>query len=100
MKSTHRRITGKDLPALRAKFNLTQLQLGALARASISTRTTPSGGTDRQCSIVQQWEAGTKPLPAPMAELIEAKLLLLELGHPVDHLIDTSLADILRDEYS
>lgn len=91
-----RRLTGKDLPALRSKLALSQLQLGELARATIATRPSPSGGIDRQCSTVQRWEDGSRVLSAPVAELIEAKLSLLEARLATfDELVDMSLAQVI-----
>lgn len=98
---TTSRLTGPQLRALREKHDLSQLQLGQLARATISTRPSPTGGIDRQCGAVQKWEDGTNDLPAAVAELIETKLFLLEVGWATfDHLVETSLKDIMRDMWS
>jgi transcriptional regulator with XRE-family HTH domain len=91
-----KRLTGEDLRALREKFDLTQRQLGQLARTKIDIR-----ASGDQASAVQKWESDTTPIPLAAQELIQAKLFLLETSvATIDDLIDLSLADILRDMYS
>lgn len=90
-------MSGKQLVALREKHHLTQVQIAQLLRKAISKRRTGSGQSDQ----VGKWESGIKPIPAASAELIRAKLYLIEAGHVTyDQLIEYSLDELLCDIYS
>ncbi len=95
------KLTGSELRARREKLCLTQAQVGQLARTSITQRKTRTGNIDQQAGTIQKWEDGTNVIPAVSAELLCAKFFLLEENLATfDHLVDTSLADILRDMWA
>jgi transcriptional regulator with XRE-family HTH domain len=92
------RMTGAQLRAWREKLDLSQVQLGQLARTTITKKPRPSGGFDLQANTVQRWEDGSRAISAAVAELISVKLYLLETDQAIfEDLIDMSLADVLKD---
>lgn len=90
------RMTGKQLQGLRLKHDLTQLQIAQLVHLKVVMR--PSGNQSNQ---VGNWESGRKPIPPATAELLRAKLYLLEHGLATfELLIQFSLDELMRDIYS
>lgn len=103
MKKKHIPLSGAQLIALREKHNLSQIQLGLLARTTITQRKRKSGtsAVKLQASAVQKWEDNTYPIPEDAQELIEAKLYLLETKlASLEDLLKWPLVEIMRDIYS
>lgn len=89
-------MTGKELRALREKHSLTQTQMAQLVRKQLQPRV-----GRKQSAQLGNWENGTTPIPPAMAELIRAKLYLLEKELATfEGLVKYSLDELLADIYS
>lgn len=87
-------MTGRELLALRQKLNLTQVQIAQLLHMNITAEGRKSAASNQ----VGKWERGTAPIHPALAELLRAKLYLLETQQETfENLVKYSLEDFLRD---
>lgn len=92
-------MTGRQLQQLRAKHGLSQPQLAILIRRAVKPQR--ASGSGRQSNQIGRWENDEAPIPEAMAELIRAKLFMLEANLATyEDLIAYQLDELLRDIYS
>jgi hypothetical protein len=92
MKATLR-LNGLEIRALREQFGLTQSQFAGLARSKVTAR---RPGLSDQANGVGKWESGEKRMTESTAELVQCKLLLLQLKlTTLQELLESPLHDIL-----
>ncbi len=83
-------MTGPELRASRERLDLTQIQLGMLARKTTLF-------TQRQAVSVGKWENGTRTIPPASAELLAVKFYLLETQRATfEELVNMTLLDLLK----
>lgn len=90
------RMTGAELKELRLKHGLSQPDIAALARKSLTQRTRGR----QQSSSVGRWENDEIPIPLDTAELLRTKLSLLEKKRTTfKALVETPLDQLVTQIY-
>lgn len=90
-------MTGKELQALREKHGLTQVHIAQLLHMKITAKGRKSAASNQ----LGKWERGAVGIPPAMAELLRAKLYLLETQQAtLDDLIKYPLCELIADLWS